>query len=411
MIPYYLQIGLNERVGALGIEKEDGIPTLSAVLGLINISIFEEGKISGIDGLKDKGFPALCGLGNLPDPSFFYRFLQGVETRGAQEFIIECSKKFVETGLNIGRVVNLDGKFLAYFGKKKIGKTMHPTRNKVLPGLNVFAIQDQETRNPIFLMVKYPGLKPIDIAIPLLERAMEIVGKGNLEKVIWDRWFSVGALLYYLNKHMKLKYVTIMRMHQNRIEEMKEIPVSKFRMMADGRQVAFKNTNLRNYKGKAKLIVICFEEDEEEKYYGYLTNDTASTEETIIDEYDHRWRIECLFKEMEFLGFHKLPSTELNQATMSLGTKLVACNILSSFRRDIGGDYASRELKGILKEFLREQAFVKAEGRTVHVTFYGHRHENILRPLFSDLNKWLTQKGVDGKVPWLGHRKMEFHFR
>jgi hypothetical protein len=57
---------------------------------------------------------------------------------------------------------------------------------------------------------------------------------------------------------------------------------------------------------------------------------------------------------------------------MSLGTKLTACNILSSLRRDIGGEFASRELKGILKEFLREQAFVKAEGRTMHVTFYGH---------------------------------------
>jgi len=41
----------------------------------------------------------------------------------------------VETGLNIGRVINLDGKFLGYFGKKKIGKTKHPTRNIVLPGL------------------------------------------------------------------------------------------------------------------------------------------------------------------------------------------------------------------------------------------------------------------------------------
>lgn len=410
MIPYYLQIGLNERVGALGMEKEEGIPTLSAVLGLINISLFEEGKISGIDGLNDKGFPALCGLGNLPDTSFFYRFLQGVKTSSAEKFIIECSKKFVETGLNIGRVINLDGKFLAYFGKKKIGKTQHPTRNKVLPGLNVFVVQDQETRTPIFLRVKYPGLTAMDIGIPLLERTIEIVGEGCLEKVIWDRWLSVGALLNYLDKYMKLKYVTIMRMHKNRIQEMKKVPVSKFRTMADGRQVAFKNTTLRNYEGKAKLIVICFEEDEEEKYYGYLTNDTTSTEETIIEEYDHRWRIECLFKELEFLGFHKLPSTELNQATMSLGTKLVVCNILSSFRRDIGGEFSSRELKGILKEFLREQAFVKAEGRTVHVTFYAHRHEDVLRPLFTDLNKKLAEKGIDTRVPWLGYRNLEFHF-
>jgi hypothetical protein len=374
LIPYYLQIGLTERAAALGQEKQEGIPTLSSILGLINI--FEEGGIWGIDGLKDKGFPALCGLGKLPDPSFFYRFLQGVKTRGAEDFIVECSKKFVETGLNRGRVVNLDGKFLGYFGKKKIGKTKHPTRNIVLPGLNVFAVQDQETRNPLFLRVRYPGLKAIDVGIPLLERTMEIVGEGQLEKVIWDRWFSVGALLDYLDKYMDLKYITILRMHQNRIEEMKEIPLSEFRTMADGRQVAFKDT-----------------------------------EETIIEEYDHRWRIECLFKELAFLGFGRLPSTELNQATKSLGTKLVACNILSSLRRDIGGEYASRELKGMLKEFLREQSFVKAEGRTVHVTFYGHRHEDILRPLFSNLNQRLREKGVDERVPWLGYRKLEFHFK
>ena len=119
-----------------------------------------------------------------------------------------------------------------------------------------------------------------------------------------------------------------MRMHKNRVKEMREISLSEFRTMADGRQVAFKNTDLRNYKGKAKLIVIRFEEDEEEKYYGYLTNDRRSTEEIIVEEYDHRWRIECLFKELEFLGFAKIPSTELNQATMSLGTKIVACNVL-----------------------------------------------------------------------------------
>lgn len=392
-------------------EKEEGIPTLSSIFGLINIAIFEEGNISSIDGLKDKGFPVLCGLGKIPDPSFFYRFLAGVKTTGAEEFIVECSKKFVETCLNIGRVVNLDGKFLGYFGKKKIGKTKHPTRNIVLPGLNVFVVQDQETKNPIFLRVKYPGLKARDVGIPLLERTIEIVGEGHLEKVIWDRWFSVGALLDYLDKYLKLKYVTILRLHQNRIEEMKEIPLCEFRTIADGRQVAFKNTDLPNYEGKAKLIVIRFEEDEEEKYYGYLTNDTTSTEETLIEEYDHRWRIECLFKELEFLGFGRLPSTELNQATMSLGAKLVACNVLSSLRRDIGGEFASRELKGILKEFLKEQAFVKAEGRTVHITFYGHRHENILRPLFTNLNQRLAEKGIDERVPWLGYRKLRFHFK
>jgi len=57
------------------------------------------------------------------------------------------------------------------------------------------------------LRVRYPGLKAIDVGIPLLERTMEIVGEGQLEKVIWDRWFFVGALLDYLDKYMDLNKV------------------------------------------------------------------------------------------------------------------------------------------------------------------------------------------------------------
>ena len=43
--------------------------------------------------------------------------------------------------------------------------------------------------------------------------------------------------------------------------------------------------------------------------------------------------------------------------------------------------------------------------------FYGHRHEDILCPLFSNLNQRLREKGVDERVPWLGYRKLEFHFK
>jgi hypothetical protein len=40
-------------------------------------------------------------------------------------------------------------------------------------------------------------------------------------------------------KEMGLKYVTLLKLYQNRVEEMKSIPAGQFREMADGRQIAF----------------------------------------------------------------------------------------------------------------------------------------------------------------------------
>ncbi len=75
---------------------------------------------------------------------------------------------------------------------------------------------------------------------------------------------------------MRIKYVTLLKLFQNRIEDMKSIPAEQFREMADGRKITFIYTSLRNYQGEAKLIVIWFQEDGEDKYYGYLTNDEES---------------------------------------------------------------------------------------------------------------------------------------
>jgi hypothetical protein len=57
-----------------------------------------------------------------------------------------------------------------------------------------FVVQDQETGNPVFVRVKYPrkGLKPKNLTMPMLEITKDIL--PDLEKVVFDKWFSVGSL-------------------------------------------------------------------------------------------------------------------------------------------------------------------------------------------------------------------------
>ncbi|MDI6688710.1 MAG: transposase [Desulfobacterales bacterium] len=408
LIPYLLHLGIVERINALKVEKQNGIPVEKAVLALLHLGIVGKKRISRVENVTDQGLAVFAGLGKMPDPSFFHDFLDKVKTSDAEQFNVLCSERFKEMGLFKGRIVNLDRHFISYFGKKKIGKDKHPTRNISMKGVNASFTHDQETGDPIFVRADYSGLKPEDVAIPMLNATKDIIG-DEMETVVFDKWFSVGSLLDYIDKEMGIKYVTLLKLFQNRIEEMKSIPAEQFREMADGRKITFIHTSLRNYQGEAKLIVIWFQEDGEDKYYGYLTNDEESPEERTVTIYGKRWGIENFLKEVIFLNVDKLPGTELNKISAMLAIKLVGYCTVSCLRRDIGGDYAKMEIEGIFEKFLNVEAFVRSKGEKIHVTYYRYPPE--LVPLFQGLNEKLKSRGVNPKVPWLNNKILEFHFK
>ena len=401
-------MGIAEKVNVLAEKKENGIPIEKAVLALLYLSIIGKKRINRVGKITDQGVAVFAGLGNIPDSSFFHNFLNKTKTADAERFNISCSKKFKEMGLYNGNIVNIDRHFMGYFGKKRIGKDKHPTRNISMKGVNASFTHDQETGDPIFVRVDYPGLRPEEIAIPMLNTTRNIIG-DEMNMVVFDKWFSVGSLLDYINREMRLKYVTLLKLFPNRIEEMKSIPADKFREMMDGRRIAFIDTKLRNYEENVKLIVVWFQENGEDKYYGYLTNDEESPEEEILEIYAKRWGIENFFKEALFLNIDKLPGIRLNKISTMLAIKLIGHCIVSCLRRDIGGDYSKTEIEGIFEKFLNIQAFVQSKGQTIHITY--HRYPPELEALFQNISEKLKNKGIDPKIPWLNNKQLQFHFK
>jgi len=207
LIPYLLHLGIVEKINALRVEKQSGIPVEKAVLALLHLGIVGKKRISRVENVTDQGLAVFAGLGKMPDPSFFHDFLDEVKTLDAEQFNILCSRRFREMGLFKGKIINLDRHFISYFGKKRIGKDKHPTRNISMKGVNASFTHDQETGDPIFVRADYPGLKPEDVAIPMLNATKDIIG-DEMETVVFDKWFSVGSLLDYIDKEMGIKYVT-----------------------------------------------------------------------------------------------------------------------------------------------------------------------------------------------------------
>lgn len=408
LIPYLLHLDILNKVEIFNLGKQGGIPVEKAVLALMLMGIIGKKRVNRAKNVTDPGIAAFAGMGKLPDQSFFHAFLDRPKTLDVEQFIIACSKRFKGMGLYKGKCTNLDRHFMGYFGHKRIAKDWHPTRNRIMRGVNASFTHDHETGDPVFVRADYPGLKPADVAIPMITTTLEILG-DDMETVVFDKWFSVGALLDFINRELNIKYVTLLKLFQNRIKEMASIPADEFRDMADGRKIGFTHTNLRNYDGKARLVVVWFQEDGEDKYHGYLTNDEDTIIEDIVQVYSKRWGIENFFKELEFLNLDKLPSIELNKISMMLAMKYLGYCIVSCFRRDLGESYSHCEIESIFEEFLNLQALVQSKGNTIHVNFY--RYPQVLAETFDDIDERFQNVGLENRVPWLNNKRLQFNFK
>ncbi len=223
--------------------------------------------------------------------------------------------------------------------------------------------------------------------------------------------FCVGSLLEYIDKKMNLKYVTLIKLYENRIEEMKSIPTEEFKpLIGSDRLIAFKDTTLRNFSGSMKLIVVRFFEDGIEKYYGYLTNDYESSEEQILEEKSWRWRIENFFKNCDFLGIDALPSIELNKIAGMLAMKIFSFNLVACLRKDLGGDFEKMTVESIFEEIIEFPALVKTNGDKIVVTFYGN-YKDSHKAAVQKLMKKFDETGMNAPISWMGDRRIEVRFK
>lgn len=409
LIPYLKQLQIEERVKILGIRKTSGIPPLNDLLMWTNLAAVGKQRACRVMELRDEGIAIASGLPIKPHQSHLHRFLKEPGFSDVDRFIRSIGKRQYEIGQIDGSIVSLDSHLISYQGqidiqRDKDGKTGFPRK-----AIKLHAVHDQGYRNPIYLTVRYPGRKPREIGQELMVATEEIIPDKEITFTM-DRWFSVGELLEYIRQRGQ-KFVTLIRRHKNRIEEMERIPLESFRMLTTEMGVTSIKVHLRNYSQDIRLVVIVNLIDGMRYLYGYLTNDEDTVEEKTTEIYSGRWGIEFWFDEGTFLGIDKLPGIELNEVAMHLATKLVAYDVMSAFRADVGGEYLGHNLATIYEKFFNVQALVKLRGDRIQVTIYGHAREDEIAPMYHNLEEKLKNKGTNSRVPWLNNHSLEFQFK
>ena len=411
IIPFLQQLNIDKFLPLLQIEKESGIPVIKDFILAVNMSIIGKSRFGKLKNIKDLGLATASGLPAYPDQSHMNKdFLDSPKICCADNFIKAIGTHQFELGYLDGSVLTCDTHLVKYNGKIDIQKDMIPQAGRACKAIRVYAVVDEGYRNPVYLSCGYPGNKATTVGKKLINSTIDILPDDKKTRFVFDKWFSVGELLNYIQNNNQ-DYITLIRRHKNRIKEMEDIPVEQFERITDNLGITHILVRLRNYEGEARLTVVELYNNGERKLLGYLSNNKEIDDQQIVQEYSDHWDIEFLFDELNYLGLSDLPSPTLNKITFSLAIKLIAYNAVSAFRANLDEEYIKHNVETIYDKFFDYQSLIKLKGEEIVVTVFNHPYAHELEPIYRNLSEKLKNKEINPKFSWLGNYPLKFEFK
>jgi len=238
--------------------KDRGIPALESFLYLVCLEMLGT---SLTFSSRDLAPAVASGLPAHPSKSYLHRFLERPELQRTEEFIKALGRQQVENGQVKGAVLACDTTLAVYSGKTDILKDKPGQEKYPRKAVRFYVVVDQSLRNPLYLKAAYPGRGPVDVSSTMVDSSLEILGEGQAT-FIFDKWFSVGDLLEYIDQQGQ-KFITLQRRHANRIKEMEQIPLDQFRSYTEYERITHIPVLLRNYSSAARLVVVELTVEEE----------------------------------------------------------------------------------------------------------------------------------------------------
>ena len=202
-----------------------------------------------------------------------------------------------------------------------------------------------------------------------------------------------------------------MRHSDKRDTEMAQIPLAEFRQSVEGRQLADVYTHLKDVTAPLRFLVLRDDQTSESKYVGFITNDEITEGVVLLSYYRGRWRIENWFRDNDFIGINQLVSMELNAVVVNMSLKLMAYNVLSAFRNNLGEPFNCYSPELIYRHFIKNiQGKLVLRDGVIQITVYGFKHQSLIKKLFTNLNEQLERQNIDPRIPWLNKHRVAFKF-
>ncbi len=406
-IPYLLQLKLHDYLGEMGGPKLEGIPKERLALAIIFESLFGYKKgIRAFDSVSKADFGLLFGLPFLPSPSTEYRYLQDISVKEALDFQISMSSRLVELGhIPSDCPVNIDGHNVKTYSRKEMKRSYLTKEDRYGKAIRTFYTQDQHSGKPLIALAAYSGTTVAQVTQRISELTQNILKKEFI--MVADKEWYCGQLINELHKTNGISLLVPVKRSKKRIAEFESIPWDAYEKTIEG-NIATLYTTMKDYNGSLRLFL---KQQPDNKYFALLTPHAQIDKDVAMPTYRNRWDIETFFGQNDYLGINQFPSLNLNAIQAVLSLRLTAFNAMDNFRMDLGGEHISKTPELIYRHFIDGvQGRLQLRGDIIVVNIYGLKYSKDIASLFLNLDKKLSNSGIDTRIPWLGNRRLEFKF-
>jgi transposase len=406
-LPYIIESGILDIVGACSMPQSSDIGKVQASLAMLLLKLIGNERLSNINNYdSDLGFGIFAGLNVLPKPSYICSY--SCRTDAAR--LMEFQKKIIEKLLNTypylyeGDTINLDFHSIPHFGSEsEMENVWCGVRGKVLKGANTFFAQDGASN----------ALMYVNADIKREESSLEIKKflnwwldfKGVMgTTLVFDSKLTRYDILYAIDK-AGINFITLRRKGKNIIDKAGKLPEKnwkKYYLPIPKR----KHRHVKVYEDKTILVdkqkplrqIIIKDHGRAEPTF-IITNNFDMNILDILVIYAKRWHIENKLSELvDFFNMNSLSSPIMIRIHFDLLYTVIADTIYHLFAKDLKR-FEKCRAKTIFKRFINMPGQIEYDGNKFTVKI----RKRATTPLLLGVEK--LNKEI--KVPWLANKPLQ----
>lgn len=382
--PFVRQLDIGGIAKAAGLPGSKFIPAANYLLSFLALKLIGNERYAHVgDHAFDPALGLFAGLNVLPKctaMSTYSYSLDEIQIHNLQKaFIYNASK----LGLYNGQLINLDFHTVPHFGEESVlERHWAGARGKRMKGALTLFAQDSESKLILYTNADIRRSESDDQVIRFLS-FYKAIYRGVKPTLVFDSKFTSYPKLSELNAKYGVKFITLRRrggsmvLDIDKLEGWKKIHIAHAKRKYPNPQVHESTTDLRNYEGKLRQVIV--RGNGREKPAFVITNDFDMPLEQLVGNYARRWRVENGIAEaVKFFHLNALSSPIAIKVHFDIALTMVADTLYTMLAKKLRG-FEDCDAPKLYRHFVCGKGAVEVQANSVNIIYPKRAHNPILR--------------------------------
>ena len=408
-LPALASLGFDQVIHRSELPGTEMIPAAHAMRSLLALKLFCKRRHTHVmSAVLDEGLALFAGLNAIPKRAFLTEYSCRVDPACYPKLMRHWFDAVSKLGLEHGSSFDLDFHTIPFHGEDALLEKHYVSkRSRRQKGILAFLAQDGEKRFFCYANTDLRKDQQNDEILEFVKFWKKRTGRLP-EELIFDSKLTTQPNLSELNRQ-GIQFITLRRRGPKLKQELAARPRSAWRQIElAGVSRAYKTPRildeqitLDGYDGPIRQITVVDLGHDEPTLL--LTNQMRRSAATLVERYARRMLIENNIEDgVSFFHMDALSSAVALKVNCDVQLTLMASSLYRYLGQTIGHGYETVKSQHLFNDFVDATGHITISSRDIVVQFQKRAHNPLLIGAGLD--------NTDVRIPWLGHKRLQFQF-